>query len=571
MRLAGSVVLTYSIVLALGQVGCGVTQEGRSADSATVPNAISISPNAVPAGQSSFVLHVNGANFSDRSVILWNGAGQTTTFVNTQQVSAQIPAQDVAHESTVSVAVENMQSGRMSNALPLTVGGGIQVTTKQLPEGQIGISYWAPLSVSGGVAPFLWSVASGSLPRGLAMDSQTGTISGTVESIGNFTFTAWVSDSAASSAKANLAIDIASAGATRPAAAQFYGPGLGSDGLANTTVGPHGNTVSYRIRAKHSGVVQQALIYLIPDRAGYAAGTGGIIHVTLNTDDGTPLHHPASTVLASYVISNVLSLSSPARYFYVLKFASPPTLAAGQIYHMVFTNVDASPATNFLSVDTLYQAVWPTPAQPSISDTDAAVLLGSNGGAWNARQGYTPVYELDFPNGVSEGIGYIEAWSGAQEPISGTKTVRETFTVTGPQLKVTSVGIRLARINGNDSLKVRLENSDGSLVEEGYVPASVVPLSSSVSPTYGWAKYAFSSTYTLLPGHTYHLDIEAASTSTYQAFPIRKGSAYGFQDTTFFPDGNAEFKPNDSWVGWTHWGVTNRTDGDLQFYFTVVP
>lgn len=53
----------------------------------------------------------------------------------------------------------------------------------------------------------------------------------------------------------------------------------------------------------------------------------------------------------------------------------------------------------------------------------------------------------------------------------------------------------------------------------------------------------------------------------YQVFPIRKGGYYNFANTTYFHDGYAQFKSGASWVGWTEWGVTNRTDADLQFYF----
>ncbi len=66
--------------------------------------------------------------------------------------------------------------------------------------------------------------------------------------------------------------------------------------------------------------------------------------------------------------------------------------------------------------------------------------------------------------------------------------------------------------------------------------------------------------------------LEAPASSVYQAYPIRKGLAYQFKPTTFFPDGYAQFTTDGtSWAGWTQWAVTNRTDGDLQFYFTVVP
>ncbi|MFA7061999.1 MAG: IPTL-CTERM sorting domain-containing protein, partial [Pedobacter sp.] len=50
------------------------------------------------------------------------------------------------------------------------------------------------LTVSGGTAPYTWSVVSGSLPDGLSLNSVTGTISGTPTAVGTFSFTYGVSD-----------------------------------------------------------------------------------------------------------------------------------------------------------------------------------------------------------------------------------------------------------------------------------------------------------------------------------------------------------------------------------------
>ncbi|MBZ5641197.1 MAG: Ig domain-containing protein [Acidobacteriia bacterium] len=571
MKISGWVLVAYSAFLALLQIGCAGGGTTSTADAAMTSMATEVSPSAVPVGQASFVLNVRGTNFSSQSKILWNGTDLKTTFVSDGQVKAEVSSEAVAKPSVASVAVKNISTGRVSNSLPLAVVIPIKITATQMPAGQVEVPYSAPLSVTGGAAPAQWSVFSGSLPSGLAMNLRTGTVSGTPGASGNFSFTAYVTDSLGSSAKANLTINIAAVGQTSASAAGSYGPALGADSLGNTTLGPNGNMVSYRFRAKHSGVLEQTRIYLIPDHAGYAAGTGGTIQVTLHADDGTASHGPGNSVLASYTISNVLSLASPARYFYVLKFASPPSLTAGQLYHLVFKNVDASPLTNFLSVDDLCETVPTTLGQPTVSDIDSAVLLSQNGGAWSQRKSYSPIYELDFQDGASEGIGYMEAWSGAPENISGSNAIREIFTVSGSQVKVTSASIRVARVSGNDPLKVRLEHADGSIIEQGTVPAAAMANSNSSSPVHGWVIYPFSTTYTLLPGQTYHLVFEAAVTSIYQAFPIRKGSAYGFKNTTYFPDGYAEFEANNSWAGWTQWGAANRTDGDLQFYFAVAP
>jgi len=346
-----------------------------------------------------------------------------------------------------------------------------------------------------------------------------------------------------------------------------YGPGIGSDGLANTVVGgPSGNLVSYRFRAGHTGSLQQIHVYLMQQHTGYSAGTGGQIRITVNADDGTAAHNPSNTVLATYLLSNP-SAASPSIYFPIFVFSVPPSLVQGQLYHIVFTNVDPNSTANYLSVNALYYENPSTPAQPTISDLDGALLLGGPGGTWAPRQGYLPVLELDYQDGFSEWNGYMEVWVGAPQNISGTAAVRETITVSGTQKDVASASIRVARISGSDPLIVRLENGDGTLIEQSEIPASSIPLTSPAF--YAWATFTFSSAHTLLPGQIYHLQFGAASTSTYQAFPIRKGLDYGFQNTTYFPDGYAQFNQKGTWVGWTQWGVTNRTDGDLQFYFSL--
>lgn len=572
MQLIRPLLIVCLSYLILGQFGCA-GMAGSTSAQATQPS-IEVSPAAVAAGHASFVLTVTGANFQQPSTVLWNGSRRSTTFVSSSELTAEISSADVASPSTAEIAVVNTATGSQSGSASLAVVKQMQINNSQLPAGVVGQPYSAPLAVSGGAPPFRWSVSAGDLPSGITMNSTSGQLSGDAASAGNFAFTAWVTDSLNSSAKANLAIAVNADGASASSStisAGFYGSGLGANSLGNTPVGgAFSNMASYRFLAKHSGVLEQARIYLIPDHPGYAGGTGGTIQVTLNTDDGTPAHHPSSTVLASYVIRNILSLASPTRYFYLMKFSSPPTLTAGQLYHFVFKNIDPNPLVNFLSVDDMYETPPTTPTQPTVSDTDAAVLLSQEGGSWAQRPGYTPIYELDFSSGVSEGIGYIEFWSGTPEAISGSQDVRETFTVSGSAIAVSSAAVRVARVNSNGPLVLRLENADGSLIDETDIPATQIPQSTSAAPVYAWMSANFSSTHTLLPGQTYHLDLEAAAPTEYLAFPIRKGSAYGFQDTTYFSDGYAEFMQNGSWVGWTQWGATNRTDGDLQFYLKVV-
>jgi hypothetical protein len=443
----------------------------------------------------------------------------------------------------------------------------VLIATTILPVGQTGVPYAAPVVPGDGAAPFRFYIVSGSLPSGLSLNSGNGWISGTPGSTGRFYFTAGITDEEGFSASANLYIDVNST--SNSANVPTYGAGMGSDGLANTTIGPWGNEVSYRFRATHTGVLQQATVYLITDVGGYSGGNGGTLRVDIRTDDGTSAHNPSGNVLTTYFISNAASLPAPQRYIYVMNFTNTPTLNAGQIYHMTFQNVDSNPSNNFISVDSLYEATPQSSFPPAPSDPYAAVLIASSGGSWSPRDGFAPVYELDYQDGASEGIGYVASWVGVPASISGSVPLRETFTVTGSQTRVASAAVRVARVRGEAPVVIRFEEADGTLVEEGYIDASNIPLSSVSSPNYYWASFNFSESHALVPGVSYHLVVECDANSTYQAVALQKGHYYGLQSTTFFADGNAEVKVNDSWTGWTEWGVSNRIDDDLQFYFGI--
>ncbi len=83
------------------------------------------------------------------------------------------------------------------------------VTTKSLHAGTIGWPYLAAATSSGGVAPLSWSVSTGSLPAGLALNSHTGEISGTPTAGVSKTFTLAVMDSEPTPAKATKQFTIA--------------------------------------------------------------------------------------------------------------------------------------------------------------------------------------------------------------------------------------------------------------------------------------------------------------------------------------------------------------------------
>ena len=77
----------------------------------------------------------------------------------------------------------------------------VQIDTSILSDAVIGTAYNQSLTVSGGVAPFIWSIYSGSLPAGLTLNSSTGTITGTPTATGSSSFVVRVNDSYSSATK----------------------------------------------------------------------------------------------------------------------------------------------------------------------------------------------------------------------------------------------------------------------------------------------------------------------------------------------------------------------------------
>ncbi len=68
------------------------------------------------------------------------------------------------------------------------------VTTSSLPNGTTGQSYSAMVGATGGFAPYSWSVITGGLPTGLALNAATGGITGTPTTQGTSSFTVQVTD-----------------------------------------------------------------------------------------------------------------------------------------------------------------------------------------------------------------------------------------------------------------------------------------------------------------------------------------------------------------------------------------
>ena len=104
-----------------------------------------------------------------------------------------------AGTTTVSVKVVDTAAGTVTQQLSLTIipqGAPLAISSlSPLPAGTVGTVYSTTLVALGGTPALSWSVISGALPVGLALNLSTGQISGTPTTAGTSTFTIRVQDS----------------------------------------------------------------------------------------------------------------------------------------------------------------------------------------------------------------------------------------------------------------------------------------------------------------------------------------------------------------------------------------
>ena len=136
-RYPAIVFLGTLLLLALALAGCG---GGGSAPPPAQnqnprPTLTSLSPTSVNAGDPEFTLTANGSSFIATSKVRWNGADRTTTFVSSTQLTATIPASDVAAGGTVNVTVFNpTPGGGTSTAATFTINNPAPTLTSISPN-----------------------------------------------------------------------------------------------------------------------------------------------------------------------------------------------------------------------------------------------------------------------------------------------------------------------------------------------------------------------------------------------------------------------------------------------------
>lgn len=108
-----TVAVAVLTILAVG----GCNDYGNTFQNNTGARVASLSPSNISAGGGDFVLTLNGAGFVAKTVVQWNGQNLATTFVNSAQVTAVVPAALIAKPGTATIISLNPASGAGMNGL----------------------------------------------------------------------------------------------------------------------------------------------------------------------------------------------------------------------------------------------------------------------------------------------------------------------------------------------------------------------------------------------------------------------------------------------------------------------
>jgi hypothetical protein len=363
---------------------------------------------------------------------------------------------------------------------------------------------------------------------------------------------------------------------------KFYGTGIAATSLANYQIGESSDRrLSIRFRADHSGEINQFRAFWKYSSSGYFAGNGGLIRVTLRTDDGTEAHNPSSNVIGSTIIQPDVSRSGGFR-FKDLPLTSPGYVEQGQLYHLHFQNIASNKARNWISINSIFNHQRDSSVvQPTTSDWALLNQVAENGDSWNVVQGFSPILTLHYSSGKEQGMGYMEFWS-AKSGFKATESnkMRQTMTPS-KELRIKGLNISAGRYYGNGDLIATLKNSDGTTIDTATLSSGSFPQATGSSSCprglsgdrcHVWSAANFSNVQTLQSGNTYYLEFSTSSGSEYRFNIPRDGSIqYGFSTSTVFNDGHAEISSNGgaSWRGVSQWGSSDRQDGDLEFYLEL--
>jgi hypothetical protein len=210
-----------------------------------LPAVTSLSPSSASAGGAAFTLTVNGNAFVSGASVQWNGSNRTTTFVSNTQLTAAIPAADIAVAGTALVTVFNPAPGGGTSA---TILSFLVVVSNPVPV----LTSLSPAGVAQGTAAFALTVNGTGFVNGAVVQWNGSNRTTTFVSATQLTADIGAADVAAQGVASVTVVNPAPGGGTSNAL--LFGVGGGTYlRVSLSSSGAEPNGPSYRPRANADG------------------------------------------------------------------------------------------------------------------------------------------------------------------------------------------------------------------------------------------------------------------------------------------------------------------------------
>jgi hypothetical protein len=325
-----------------------------------------------------------------------------------------------------------------------------------LPAAFVGTAYNAPMSVSGGFAPYFFTLSGGALPAGLSLSASTGTISGTPSAAGTFSFSVTVADPVGGQATAPLQITVSHPGTVvvtiSPATATVAS--AGTEQFSASVSNASSNAVTWSASA---GTISSTGLYQAPT---VTANTTVTITATSVSNPSVSAHvtitiaAPAAsivtvtpsvtTVVSAGTVQFTASVTNAANNA-VTWSASAGTISASGLYRAPSVTASTSATITATSVSnpsvSAHATVTITPLTPVVTVTPATTTVASSG-------------TVQYTASVSNTSNTAVTWSASAGTISSSGLFRAPSVTANTNVTITATSVAVASVHGTATATV---------------------------------------------------------------------------------------------------------------------
>jgi|GEM_PF-2685181 len=332
--------------------------------------------------------------------------------------------------------------------------------------------------------------------------------------------------------------------------------------------------------------------------SSYSVGNGGkiVVEVRTNTSKGTP----SNVVLGKTV--PFVPLDNAKKSFPELKFTTPVRIQEGQIYHLVFTNLNPPTTCSKLVRISPKEAskcprnqgaiglngprmlTWPSTTGlggPYLGDEGAANLFRrSKSSGWSSYKTSLAWYELRYSDGVAVGDSYtpLYAMSEARHAVQGSTKARQIFNVKDATRHVDGMWLKFGHTKTADGspLSVVLKNQSGTILAKATIKASTRCIKTANDPSKSlgqwcqdWARATFNKSVKLVKGSRYSVELSSGPKGGFDLIGYHTYRRHGMKSRNEWLESRVELSKNGG-SSWGAWSNTYASERDLPLLFTIV-